>query len=50
MSRLSLALVSKVPAGLSACSAIVYFACSEGIRNHLLMLWQAAHAVAEHLR
>ena len=50
MSRLSTALVTKVPAGVSACSATVYFACSEGIRNHLAMLWQAMRAVAEHLR
>ena len=48
--NLSGALVSKVPAGVSACSAIAYFACSEGIRNHLAMLWQAVHTIAEHLR
>jgi hypothetical protein len=50
MSRVAAALVSKVPAGVSACSAIVYFACSEGVRNHLAMLWRAMYAVAEHLR
>jgi hypothetical protein len=50
MSRAQAALVGKVPAAVSACSAIVYFACSEGIRNHLRMLWQALHAIAEHLR
>ncbi|WP_165390803.1 hypothetical protein [Pseudoduganella lutea] len=49
MRRLPAALVSKVPAGVSACSAMVYFACSEGIRNHLAMLWQALHAIVEHL-
>lgn len=50
MSRLATALVSKVPAAVSACSAIVYFACSEGIRNYLATLWQAVHAIAEHVR
>lgn len=49
MSRLSAALVSKVPAAVSACSAVVYFACSEGIRHHLALLWRALHAIAEHL-
>jgi hypothetical protein len=44
------ALVSKAPACLSACSMAVYFCCSEGIRNHLAMLWQAVQAVAGHLR
>jgi hypothetical protein len=44
------ALVSKVPACLSACSMAVYFSCSEGIRNHLATLWQAVQAIAEHLR
>ena len=50
MSRLSAALVSQVPAAVSACSALVYVACSEGIRSQVAMLWQALHAVAEHLR
>lgn len=44
------ALVTKVPAYLSACSMAAYFACSEGIRNHLALLWRAAQAIAEHLR
>jgi hypothetical protein len=44
------ALVSKAPALLAAASAIAYFACSAGIRNHLLALLQAAHAVLEHVR
>lgn len=47
---ISTALVTKVPACLSACSTVVYFSCSEGIRNHLAMLWRAAQAVAGHLR
>lgn len=50
MSRIPAALVSKVPAGVSACSAIVYFACSEGFHNYLATLWQAVRTVAEHLR
>jgi hypothetical protein len=50
MSRLATALVAKVPAAVSACSAAVYFACSEGIRNHVVMLWRAVHAIAEHMR
>lgn len=50
MKRLPAALVSKVPAGVSACSAMVYFTCSEGIRNHLAMLWRAMQTIAEHLQ
>jgi hypothetical protein len=46
---LATVLVTRVPAALSACSIAVYFACSEGIRNHLAMLWHAARAIAEHL-
>ncbi len=44
------ALVTKVPACLAACSTLVYFAASEGIRNHLLLLRQALAAIGEHLR
>jgi hypothetical protein len=50
VSRMHAALVSKVPACLSACSMAVYFSCSEGIRNHLAMLRHAVQAIAEHLR
>lgn len=50
MNRALTALVAKAPALLAGASAIVYFACSAGIRNHLLALWQAARAVLEHVR
>ncbi|MBB3223750.1 hypothetical protein FHS02_004603 [Massilia umbonata] len=50
MRRLSTTLVAKAPAAVSACSAVVYFACSEGIRDHMTMLWNAVHAIMEHLR
>lgn len=42
--------VTKVPACLAAASAAVYFAASDGIRNHLLLLRQALAAIADHLR
>jgi hypothetical protein len=46
----SRALVSQVPAGLAALSAIAYFACSEGVRNHVLLLWHAARMLGKLLR
>ena len=50
MHRALTAQVSKAPALLAIASAIVYFTCSAGIRNHLHALVQAAHAVLEHAR
>jgi hypothetical protein len=50
MKRFSTTLVAKAPAAVSICSAVVYFAVSEGIRDHVTMLWNAVHAIVEHLR
>ncbi|TWI63077.1 hypothetical protein IP91_03918 [Pseudoduganella lurida] len=46
---MSRALVTQVPAGLSIGSAVVYFCCSAGIHNHVLLLVGAVRSIAEHL-
>jgi hypothetical protein len=41
-------LVTRAPACLAAGSTLAYFALSEGIRAHVLMLWRAAHLFVGH--
>ncbi|WP_259772373.1 hypothetical protein [Pseudoduganella armeniaca] len=41
--------MNALPACASACSALVYFLASEGIRNHLLLLRRAVQALLGHL-
>ncbi|QGZ40672.1 hypothetical protein IP92_03559 [Pseudoduganella flava] len=42
--------ISKAPACAAALSALVYFATSDGIRNHVLLLARAARVLLEHSR
>jgi hypothetical protein len=41
--------MNALPACASACSALVYFLASEGIRNHLLLLRRALQVLLGHL-
>jgi hypothetical protein len=48
MKRALSLLVTRAPACLAVASAVVYFAASEGIRAHVLLLWRAMHLIAGH--
>lgn len=41
--------MNALPACASACSALLYFLASDGIRNHLLLLRRAVWMLLEHL-